>query len=423
MSKLRVFVLTLLLSPLAVAAFFVATDADEYSLPKMVQAPVVTEQGTRPVVLLMTEHWEKTSLYRAILSLSPPALRARRNLDLWAFHADDLSPGWVQRLDTAREGRNWSDQRIIAVEDETIWVMGEQLHAVALADGRRLGGGAEIEARNPPLAGKFPREGRYLAFGNGLRITAADGRPWRIDPKTLLAHPGEDPAPAMAVSWPMMLTTQHQGLKRRSIVIDGAWYGMAHSRETASPPRGGLETGLAEQDFRQPTRYRLWAAKIVERPHPNFPNDTYKRVEGFAQTPHSPEFLQGGLLAMRTRAHQDQVIGIANPYRLLVLHQDRLDDAARQTLTCLGRDGSRCWEAKLDLSIATGAAVLARGKPEEWGIILPGMVYVPHETGEARDLQRDARDFIVRVAVHDGAVRHLNIAGLDMRALAEGLAK
>ena len=166
MSKPRtfivVFLFVLLLPAVITGIIMLMAEENEFSPARMVEAPVLTEQGPQPAVLVLTEHVEKQPIYYSIRNQGMPEWRTFRHLDLWAFSAADFSPLWVQRLDSGKGGVLPRLLGIIGVEDGTIWVMGEQLHAVALADGQRIGGGADIAMRNPPLSGKFPRQREFL---------------------------------------------------------------------------------------------------------------------------------------------------------------------------------------------------------------------------------------------------------------------
>ena len=427
MTRLRLFLLIFVVSASVILGIVVASEEHEFSTARMHELPVLTEQGEQPAILVLTSHWERVPLFQAVRSLSARRWNTWRHVDLWAFSATDFSPLWVQRLESIADGQNWSGQGIIGVENGTIWTLGEQLQAVALADGRMLSSGAQIAASNPPLAGKFPRQREFFSFVSGLSVVAADGTRWRIDPQNFHAQPATDAKPSAALSWPMPKNNHYYGFKARSLQINDRWYGMVNPNEgprieQAMRERGFLRGEIAEPDYNKGLRYRLYTAQASEA-RDSFFNTVHRILNDIAPVPASPGFLLGGLLAAPSAAGHDRVVGIANPYRLLVLHQDRLDAAARQILTCIGLDGKPCWEAKLGLSTTSRIALQTRGKPEDWAVLFVGAIHATDATGTRLGSDHDNVDVLVRVAMHDGSLRHLNIAALDMRVLAQELAK
>jgi hypothetical protein len=421
--RTRLILLVVAVFVLVAVGYEFLTERASFSTARLLGAPVIATAGPRPVVVIMTEHVESRRIWD--FSQDFWITKQFRHLDLLAFGADDFVPLWTRRLETIAGGISAPAPDLFGIEDGTVWALGTRLHAIALADGRLVGTEAEITARSTALAGKFPRDRRFFRLDAGLVATVSDGTRWRIDPKTLEARPDSGDAMAgTSLSRPMPRNRTFPGLKARSLEIGGNWYGLIAAEELpgieASMRTTGLRQGeVREPDYNIPRRYRLYSARVNRIVHPTF-QTTHRILNDIAPAPASPEFLLGGLLvgpgrpgAADTR-NQDQVIGIVNPTRLLVLHQDRIDEAARLGLACIGLDGAVCWQSELGLSRAERVAMLARGKPEDWALILAGVITVPNAPNA---------DVIVRVSVLDGKTRALNVAAFDMGAMAATLPK
>jgi len=419
--RTRLILLVIAISVFIVGGFEFLTERASFSAARMLGAPVLATEGPRPVLLVMTEHVESRRVWD--FSQDFWITKQFRHLDLLAFGADDFTPLWVRRLETIAGGISAPAPDLFGIEEGTVWALGTRLHAIALADGRVVGTEAQIIARNAALVGKFPRDRRFFSLETGLIAMVSDGTRWRIDPTTLEARPATGTTTAGAnLSLPMPRNRNFAGLKARSLEIEGRWYGLVAAEELAGIEASMRATGLRqgevlEPDHRVPRRYRLYTARVSHTVHPTF-QTKHRILNDLAPAPASPEFLLGGLLAgpgrPQGRDAHDQVIGIANPPRLLVLHQDRIDEAARLSMACVGLEGSVCWQTELGVSRAMRVAVLARGKPEDWALILAGALVVPNA---------DTQDVIVRVGVIDGGVLRLNIAEFDMGAMAEVLVK
>jgi len=384
--------------------------------------PVVVSTATDPTVLVLTSHFETPRFTSTRYSY---ARKSRLHWDLFAYSATDLSRRWITRLASVQQGQRTLDAALLGVSNGTAWVLADGLMAVSVRDGRVIGDAAMIESRNAALRGLMPATRRQMSFDDGLVLVAADGQRWRIHDETLIAT--RDTAVTKATAsglpisratasghfLPLRLSVQHQAFKSRSYVVGDTWYGLMHPSEVEQQ-----RTDPHTQDFRLGLRYRLWAAPL--RDTVNRFRDRVRRPDDYAPRAQSPEFLLGGLLTLADGEAREGVVGIANPTRFLVLHQNRIDAAATQTLTCVGLDGQVCWNAPLDVSLATGFARLTSGGPENWALIVVG------ETRARRgdtlvDPSADGVPSLSRVAIADGATRQLPFASVDLAALAKEL--
>jgi hypothetical protein len=373
--------------------------------------PVVLDRPTNPRVVLLTSHWETPRF-----TSTRYAVRKKSTLhwDLWAYDANDLSQKWVVRLASIRQGQRDLEAGVLGVSHGTAWVLADGLMAVSVKNGDVIGDAPLIESRNAVLKGLMPSTRRQMYFDNGLVLIAADGQRWRIDDETLVATRDTAVAKSSILgvpiaratgtdnALPLQLLSQYQAYKSRSYVVGDTWFGMMHPSEVALQQRDPHT-----QDFALGLRYRLWAAPLRDTVN-RFRNPIRLPVD-YAPRAASPEFLLGGLLTMAGEGGREGVVGIAKPTRFIVVHQDRIDASAMQTLTCIGLDGTVCWNAPLKVSLATGFARLTAGGPSQWALMVVG------ET--AGDPRYRGMPSLTRVAINDGTITQMRFASIDLSAL------
>ncbi|MEO7362791.1 MAG: PA2928 family protein [Gemmatimonadaceae bacterium] len=388
--------------------------------------PVVVNRATAPMVLMLTSHWETHSITtgrRATAANNYGDL----HWDVFAFDAKDLSQKWTSRLATVRHAQRDIEAMILGLSHNTLWVMADGLMGVSMTDGKVIGDAASIEQANPQLRGLMPSTRRQMYFDNGLVLIAADGRRWRVDNETLRATMDTSsipvrvsimgvPVPRASDSMnvlPVAVTSQTHSFKSRGYVVGDTWYGMMHPSEIELQRRDPHT-----QNFSSGIRYRLWRSPL---------RDTLDRMRqparlplDFAPLAASPEFLNGGLLTAPDTRGRDGVIGIANPTRFLVLHEDRIDAAAKQTLTCITLEGRVCWNAPLDMRTATSFSLLTKGSAQDWALILTGTAK-PQPGDQMVDDAGDDMPVLARVDISSGKVTRFRFADVDFAAMDKAL--
>ncbi|MEO7998812.1 MAG: PA2928 family protein, partial [Gemmatimonadaceae bacterium] len=389
-----------------------------FSALEMHGGPIVTTASVNGEIIALTSHWES----RRFISSSDVTTTIITTLhwDLWSFSTADLSRKWVTRLASLRKGERRLDSGILGVNNGVVWLLADQLLAVSAGDGHVIGDVAAIEAKNPFLRGAMPASRDQLIFDRGLIVVAADGRRWRINDTTLAATLftiGSTDAPAQnSITYkPLPLSTQFESYKARGYVVDDRWYGLMDPSEVQK-----LKREMIEQDFRDALRYTFWSAPM--RDSVDRFGQAFRRPTDFAPIKGSPEFLLGGLLASRDSIYQQHVIGIANPTRFIVAHQDRLDARAQQQLTCIDLEGRVCWDAILGASRVTGFTTLAAGNAENWALLMIGEQPVPAERMEAAgetDPNRDNDVVFVRIKIADGSVKRMSFGDVDLEKVSD----
>jgi hypothetical protein len=370
----------------------------EYTIPRLSGDALVVGSPETPAVIVLASHWEtvwKSGGGRHTLVRGGGIL----HWDVFAYDVNTLQRRFVSRIASIRNGGRESRESILGAEGSVIWVLADRLVGISEKDGTIVADVASLEEKEPRLKGMIANDPGRFAFDKGLIVTASDARRWRI------AGPGATitevqagavtPEPTQTVWLPNGDMPPYQSLKKRSVVIDGVWYGLGYAEERekfATPAEWN-------QDFREPRRYKLWSGPAARR-------------QEFKETASSRDYLQSGLLIQETKG-PDRVIGIAKPYRLLVLHQDRVDRRAKQTLTCVNLDGAECWSAAL--SVSTVRNVLPVGQSEDqFAAILFAVDYAVDEKGEFVDGGRDANDALIRVSMKDGSLRRVDFGTMDM---------
>jgi hypothetical protein len=384
------------LAMLGALAYAIFNDEPGFSVPRWDGDVLVTQASEKPAIFILATHWETASKRGARFGRSSNSA-TKLHWDVFAFETETLDRRFVTRVATIRRGaRSFGTAGVLGAHDGVIWVLADRLVAIGETDGAILGDVASLEAKEPRLKGNIPADPKRIAFDKGLVITAPDAKRWRITGRDLSINEVDNVIPEVKqTTWLLNDMPPNQGLKKRAIVIDGTWYGLGVQAEIEK-----FNTAAVwDQDFREPRRYKLWSAPASDR-------------QAVKETPNSAEFLQGGLLTQEF-AGEDRILGIAKPYRLLVLHQDRVDTRAKQTLSCIQLDGAACWNAGLGVSNIRNVAPV--GKDENThATIMFAVDYPLDETGAFIDGGANANDVILRVAMTDGAIRRVDFGAMDM---------
>lgn len=420
-------VLVLVGLALGIVAVIVANpNSRTYDGFEMHGGPVVVNRAINPMVVVLTSHWETQSITTGRWATAANNY-GDLHWDVFALNGKDLSQKWTSRLATVRHAQRDIEATILGLSHNTLWVMADGLMGVSLEDGRVIGDAATIEQANPHLRGLMPTTRRQIYFDNGLMLLAADGQRWRVDNETLAATVDTSTVPVVTSIMgvpvsratdslsvlPISVTSQTHSFKSRDYTVNDTWYGLLHPSEVELQRRDPHT-----QNFSSGMRYRLWSSPL---------RDTLDRMRQPARLPldyaplaASPEFLYGGLLTVPDLLGRRRVVGIANPTRFIVLHQDRIDDLAKQTLTCIALDGRVCWNAALEMRTATGFSMLTKGIVQDWALIVTGDA-TPVSGDKVIDQNGDNMPLLARVDIADGKVTRFRFADVDLEELDQKL--
>lgn len=333
------------------------------------------EHGDR--LYYLTSQWEKR-VSRAGSSRYSSNSRTTSwlHVDLWALDAETAQPVFRKRL---KKDKVNGDLVAMGVEQGILWARIPELVGVRLTDGVIVADPARIAARNPSIAGLFPKPPELGIFltdsmqplkfqpAAGMIVRLDDARQVRIDPLTLEATPYVAPPEGEERS------TADQNLVEKAPVREAVerisngmdWYAMVRGIAIERPDDdmdwlGLLAESELEQaktvkavsqqmNFTEPRRHRLHRARL----------EAYKTDFGASHRfvdpvplPESPEFLMAGLLAAEAGSYQAQTaLWRRDPDSVFVLFRDRLGEEGRlQVARVAGPAGKPVWSAALPLS-------------------------------------------------------------------------
>jgi len=349
----------------------IATPADVIGPP----VRAASSHGDR--VYILTSQWKT---YRpGVGRLNAGPTYTDLLVDVWAFGAGDAKPAWRTRLETKRSGVNMG-RTLLGADGGKLWALSQDgLVGLSLDDGAVTADPARIEATNPQLKGLLPKDPRYYRFdAGGLGFTAADGRSWRVDGRSLAAR--VDPSGEAVATGPATIPAHIGGgnsywvFMTRGLQMQTRWLGLLNEREAEAIRKAQAENtngikadGPGGIDPENQPRTRMWTAKIGGRSAFFGPRRVFS---DFAPLPESPEFLQGGLLT-DGRIHSLPIL-LFKPDSVLVLHKDRLGDEGRFRLTRVsGPLGKAVWTVDLPMDRiesvmpGKGSVAMVGSRPEK----------------------------------------------------------
>lgn len=369
--------------------------------PIQIEGPIVyvpDDQGGR--IYEITSQWRRK--VRTGRFVSPRPYASEQSLDLWAFRASDLTPVWRRRIS---EGPIpvMESPGLLGAHATSLWLfLGGRLRAVKLETGETLIDTAGIEGVNPELKGLMSGVKEQYAFdASGLVVTAADGRPWRLDPATFGATPIEAAAAASETAHPpaQFIAFTDPSFISRGIDRPGQWCGLLTPEEAAA-----FEARNSIQSIAAPAARRLWKTASTE-----IEEFFHKRLDYFqpAPLPSSPEFFSTGLLCHNHYDAADHVIWGDAPESVFVVHRKPPDPLLRLARVSAS-DGAVLWDSELPLT-RFQSVVSARSSLVIFGIEEAGSPDVARERLISVDLASGA----LGVHRHESIESHIDAAPLD----------
>ncbi len=304
-----------------------------------------TAEGDR--TYLLTSQWNTMRPVGTRRSSSTGPVYTHLYVDVWAFD-DAARPVWRTRVIDERSGVN-QGRTLLGAAGGRLWLLdGAGVIGLDLVSGERSADTAAIETANPSLRGLIPTEEPLYRFdAAGLAFTAADGRAWRVDGRTLAARPAKPPAEAIATAsgsaregvFPKSRIgggNSTYGFTRMDIRLGDRWLGLLSDEQAETVRRDGdIGYGVIGGP---PPRVKMYSG-YGARP----------RVTRLEPLPEAPDFLDGHLL--HHGEFNDPPIQLTEPDSVLVLHRDRLGDAGRLQLSRVaGPAGKVLWTAPLPIS-------------------------------------------------------------------------
>ena len=346
------------------------------SSPDILGGVVMVENAGVKRLFYLTSQWEKRVTFTSGRASSTRRTTSKLNVDLWELDTITAQPVSRRRIKRADVG---ADSKALGVEQGMLWARIPELVGIRLADGVVVVNQEKIVARNPAIAGIFPKPPEAAIFlpssmqplryevESGMIVRLDDAREVRIDPLTLEATPmveaksdtekskGDAAAgmrlPVIPLSHGMEWNATVRGLSLPQTGANQQWLGLLTDLDLEMMREKKVIS--TQMDFTTPRRSRLYRATLQE-------------VTGFFVTaiehqnptvlPDSPDFLMAGLLTQeRSHSSKKSAFWGREPDSVLVLSLDRLGEEGRLQLARVSSEkGVPVWSVNLPLSGLSG---------------------------------------------------------------------
>ncbi len=324
--------------------------------PERVGPPALVMQDSEPRLWLLVKQEEDRvlSVGGGRRNAGTTIIEALYHFDLQAHDTRTAERLWKTRLLTLKdkEGGHTAEARLLGQDGNVVWLyLNSQAVAVSSKDGSKLGDGKLIEERNQVLRGLIPKELKFYAFDNGLVITAADSRRYKVRVPDYSAEPYQPTDEEQFTRLQFMSTTWNGGYHTNDFLVrqatfGGGWLGLYTEKEAADA--GNDEFGRKLENpatvilESSGVRRTFWRARIGQTRE--FTEGSHDRLFDLRRVADSPDFLDGGFLV---RQGTRQPLALEDPAGLLVLHRTRVDEAGRAALTRLDQDLHEKWTSKM----------------------------------------------------------------------------
>lgn len=380
--------------------------------PEREGPPALVQDGNEPRLWLLLSQEEQKSRYLG---------GGRRSIGKWVneivYHFDlqahDPATSewlWKKRLLTVKDdagGRN-AQARIFGQDREIVWMfLQDGPVALSSKDGAKLADRTTIEERNPALRGLVPKELDFYAYDDGLVITAADARRFRIRGAEFLAEAYFPPNDENFRTAQFMATRWNGGYGNRDFLVrqmrlNERWIGFFNEKEAADAGDDGFGDKIATgepgsnpdrvyYETRQ-ARRTFWSARIGKTKE--FSEGAHDRLFDLARIPGAPEYLEAGLM---NRHGTKQAMRLTDPDGFLVLHRTRLGEEGRLALTRLDDGLNTQWTAMLPFHVL-------RNRYE-----LPGRLLLYGNVQQTEKGVTGSSEHLVALDLRDGKVQSWNV--------------
>jgi hypothetical protein len=301
-----------------------------------------------------------------------------------------------------KQGGHTARARIFGQEGNVVWIyLNDGPVALSAADGSKLADRGMIEQRNPSLSGLIPKEINYYTYDNGLVITSADSRRYKIHLPDYTAQSYQAASEELFTNLSYMSTTWNGGYATadfltRQTQMNGRWLGFYTEREAADAGDDEFGRHISEPEsvLRDYARARrgFWTARIGKTRE--FTEGAHDRLFDLTRIPGAPEFLEAGIL--KKQAAQTLLL-MQDPGGLIVVHRTRIDAEGRLALTRLDEQLQPKWSTTLPFLELRNRFEF----PDR--LLLAGTVQI------TKNGATDWQDFIASIALADGRMQAWNV--------------
>jgi hypothetical protein len=312
---------------------------------------LVAQNDADPQLWIVTEQEERESVGGVRHGMRT---RTRYHIDLHSFDSRTARPLWTRRLLTRGEddGGRSARGRILGQEGATVWLfVADQPVAVAAADGAVRAGRGVLEAKNATFRGVLPDKLEFFAFDDGLVVTAADARRYRVGAGDWQAREYQARSDDHFRAISFQATQWNGGFRTADFLTrhgmpGGRWLGIYSDAEAADAGADGFGDRYGNsanvRTDSGPVRRALRSARIGRTKV--FSEGSHPRLFDVVAIPGAADFLGGGfLVAAGTKAPLE----LSEPPGVLVVHQTRADAQGRIAMTRLGSDQRPTWNVVL----------------------------------------------------------------------------
>ncbi len=307
---------------------------------------MVTQNGEERLWLLVKreETWRYT-------------YQAQYHFELHGHDTRTAQRVWIKRLLTVpyKEGGYNATARILGLDGNAVWLfLHDQPVAVSAADGGIIVDREHLELMNAELKNLIPSEPKFFAHDQGLIITTADGRKFRVSASNFKATPYTPANDDLFRRLSFMATQWNGGYQTKDFLVRQGilWerciglYSDTEATDAGNDQFGNrFKTGADILDEGTLARRSLRTARIGKtRP---FSEGSHDRLFDVTRLPDTPEFLQGGFLI---RAGTRVPLQFTEPRGTLVLHRTRVDAEGRLALSRLDERFREQWKTVLPLT-------------------------------------------------------------------------
>ena len=189
----------------------------------------------------------------------------RYHLDLQSHDARTTERIWKKRLLTLKdnEGGHNAQARILGQDGDVVWLfVSDQPVAVSSSDGSVLADRKLIEQRNSALQGIVPKELNFYTFDNGLVITAADARRYKVRATDYVAEPYKPANEEQFSRMQFMSSTWNGGYHTsdfltRMATLGGRWLGLFTQRKKPPPRAMTASVIISKTQLKSSTKVRV----------------------------------------------------------------------------------------------------------------------------------------------------------------------
>ena len=350
--------IVLFVAAVAGLLLFPSCSRSQFEAPQRLGPPALVMHQNEPHLWLFVKQEEQKQIVTGFGRRTSGNIvtEIRYHFDLQSHDTRTTERVWKKRLLSLKdkEGGHNAQARILGQDGEIVWLfVNDQPISVSSSDGSVLADRKLIEERNSALQGIVPKELNFYTFDNGLVITAADARRYKVRATDYVAEAYKPANEEQFSRMQFMSSTWNGGYHTsdfltRMATIGGRWLGLYTEKEATDAGDDSFGDHLKDPtqilDEGSRARRTFWTARIGKTKE--FSEGSHDRLFDVTRVPGAPDFLEAGLFI---KQGTKQPLELHDPTGLLVLHRTRLDDEGRIAFTRLDETLHEKWTTTLPI--------------------------------------------------------------------------